>query len=65
MFVQIFYTDKETKIENADQCIMRFEKEKCIDEISQISNMSSEKVKKIVEYFINTGLPNFFGIPII
>ena len=64
MFVQIFYTDKETKIENADQCIMRFEKEKCIDEISQISNMSSEKVKKIVEYFINTGLPNFLEFPL-
>lgn len=64
MFVQIFYPDKETKIENADQCIMRFEKEKCIEEISQISNMSSEKVKKIVEYFINTGLPNFLEFPL-
>ena len=64
IFIQLLFPDMITKIEHADECIMVFEKDKCIKEISQISNLPIINVRRIVEYFINTGLSNFLEFPL-
>lgn len=62
--VRIVTLENEEYIDNADECIMEFEKEKCIQDISLISNIREKKVRDIVEYFINRGNVNLLEFPL-
>ncbi|MFA9379143.1 MAG: hypothetical protein ACERKZ_20710 [Lachnotalea sp.] len=62
--VRICTLEGEEYINNADECIMIFEKEKCIDDISSIGNLKENKVKDIVNYFINDGKLNLMEFPL-
>ena len=54
----------EEYIDNAFECIMKFKKNKCIQAISSLINISQEKVNRIVEYFINDGRLNLLEFPL-
>lgn len=62
--VRIVTLENETYIDNADECIMKFDKEKCIYDIISISNIREKKVRDIVEYFINKGNVNLLEFPL-
>ncbi len=51
-------------IENAEECIMLFDKEKCMQDIMKLSGIREQKVRDIVEYFINRGNANFLEFPL-
>ena len=54
----------EEYIDNADECIMMFDIEECIHDISAISNIRMDKVRRIIEYFINEGNSNILEFPL-
>jgi len=54
----------EAYIDNADECIMMFDIEECIHDISAISNIRMDKVRRIIEYFINEGNSNILEFPL-
>lgn len=62
--VRIMNLENEEYLNNADQCIMKFNKEKCINDIASISNIRVKKVRDIVEYFINKGNTNLLEFPL-
>lgn len=62
--VRIATLENEEYIDNADECIMKFDKEKCIHDISSIGNIRKEKVRRIVEYFTNKGNVNLLEFPL-
>lgn len=62
--VRIVTLENEDYIENADECIMQFDKEKCIHDIVSICNIREKKVRDIVEYFINKGNVNLLEFPL-
>jgi len=62
--VRIVTLEGEEYIENADECIMKFQKERCIQDISSISGLKRDKVEKIVNYFINNGNANLLEFPL-
>lgn len=45
-------------------CIMKFEMDKCINEIHKLSNISCAKIKKIVDYFVNNGSYTLLEFPL-
>lgn len=56
--------ENEEYIDNADECIMLFDKEKCIQDISNTSKIKIDKTRRIVEYFINRGNSNLLEFPL-
>lgn len=62
--VRISTLENEEYIDNASECIMKFKKEKCIQCISSLTNVNEEKVRRIVNYFINDGRMNLLEFPL-
>ena len=62
--VRISTLENEEYIDNASECIMKFKKEKCIQAIASLTNIKTEKVRKIVNYFINDGRMNLLEFPL-
>ena len=62
--VRISTLENEEYIDNASECIMKFKKEKCIPAIASLTNIKTEKVRKIVNYFINDGRMNLLEFPL-
>lgn len=62
--VRISTLENEEYIDNADECIIKLKKEKCIRHISTVTNIKPEKVGRIVNYFINDGKLNLLEFPL-
>lgn len=62
--VRISTLENEEYIDNASECIMKFKKEKCIQSIAALINVNAEKVRRIVNYFINDGRMNLLEFPL-
>lgn len=62
--IRLTTLEGEDYIDNANECIMMFDKELCIKEITSISQIKESKVRNIVEYFINRGNVNLLEFPL-
>jgi len=62
--VRISTLEDEEYIDNADECIIKFKKDKCIQHISTVTNINTEKVSRMVNYFINDGKVNLLEFPL-
>ncbi len=60
--IDMVYTEELYNI--GKDCIMMFQKEKCIQDIYDISGIPKIKVTAIVEYFINDGRMNLLEFPL-
>ncbi|MDD3278722.1 MAG: hypothetical protein PHG16_07530 [Lachnospiraceae bacterium] len=62
--IRIVTLEGEQYIDNADECIMMFDKAKCIHDIAELGHLREDKVKTIVDYFVNTGNANLLEFPL-
>lgn len=62
--IRISTLEGEEYIDKADECIIKFKKDKCIQHISTVTNINAKKVGEIVNYFINDGKVNLLEFPL-
>lgn len=61
---RITVPNKDEYLNNADECIMLFDKKQCIHDIAFISHIREDKIVKIVDYLINKGNTNILEFPL-
>ena len=61
---RITVPSEDEYLNNADECIMLFDKKQCIHDIASISHIREDKIIKIVDYLINNGNTNILEFPL-
>ncbi len=62
--IRIGTLEEEDFIDNADECIMKFNKEQCIQDISSVTHIRLDKIRGIIQYLINAGNTNILEFPL-